>query len=122
MITNKNYVFDLANLSDKKTLFDFANEMIFDKNSVGIKSNRDSSPFRLLESPAKISSRSSNTRFVSFNPKKFCDRFTSLLQKKPAGHNFDLITEESIAVMNKLLQFKCNTIKQHLLLEFCCLN
>ena len=37
-ITNKNYNVDLASLSDKKFLYDFAQEMYFDVNAQGNKS------------------------------------------------------------------------------------
>ena len=38
MLTNKNYNVNLANLSDKKLMYDFAKEMIFDLKAVGKKS------------------------------------------------------------------------------------
>ena len=41
MITNKNYNVNLANLSDKKLLYDFAKEMNFDLKAQGNKSTRD---------------------------------------------------------------------------------
>ena len=41
MITNKIYIVDLAKLSDKKLLYDFAKEMKFDPKAVGKKSTRD---------------------------------------------------------------------------------
>ena len=41
MITNKNYNVDLANLSDKIIMYDFAKEMIFDLKAQGNKSARD---------------------------------------------------------------------------------
>ena len=40
MITYKNYNVDLASLSDKKLLYDFAKEMYFDVKARGIKSTR----------------------------------------------------------------------------------
>ena len=41
MITNKYYNVDLANLSDKNLMHDFAKEMHFDLKSLGNKSTRD---------------------------------------------------------------------------------
>ena len=41
MITNKNYNVDLANLVDKKIMYDFAKEMYFDEKATGNKSTRD---------------------------------------------------------------------------------
>ena len=41
MITRKDYKIDLASLSDKKLMYDFAKEMIFDLKAMGKKSNRE---------------------------------------------------------------------------------
>ena len=41
MITNKNYNVDLASLEDKKLMYEFAEEMIFDTKALGNKSTRD---------------------------------------------------------------------------------
>ena len=41
MITNNNYNVDLASLSDKKLMYDFAKETSFDLKSQGNKSSRD---------------------------------------------------------------------------------
>ena len=41
MITNSKYNVDLASLSDKKLMYDFAKEMHFDLNAPGNKSIRD---------------------------------------------------------------------------------
>ena len=41
MMTNKNYNVDLANLLDKKLMFEFAKEMYFDEKAPGNKSTRD---------------------------------------------------------------------------------
>ena len=56
MITNKNYNVDLASLSDKKLLYDFAKEMHFDERRVGNKSTRDKKLIKLLNSPAIMAS------------------------------------------------------------------
>ena len=68
MITNKNYNVDLASLSDKKLMFDFAKEMNFDKSRVGNKSTRDRTLITLLNSPAIMASGVSNTIFLSSDP------------------------------------------------------
>ena len=56
MITNKNYDVDLASLSDKKLMFDFAKEMYFDEKAPGNKSSTDRSFIRVLKSPAIMAS------------------------------------------------------------------
>ena len=43
-VTNKKYNDDLANLSDKKMLFEFAKEMCFDGKALSIESSGNRSP------------------------------------------------------------------------------
>ena len=47
MMTSNNYNVDLAKLTDKKLLFDFAKEMYFDEKTLGTESDRDKSLIRL---------------------------------------------------------------------------
>ena len=54
MITNKNYNVDLASLSDKKLMYDFAKEMHSDIKAQGNKSTRDRTLIKLLESPTRF--------------------------------------------------------------------
>ena len=61
MITNKNYNIDLASLSDKKLMYDFAKEMHFDERRVGNKSTRDKTLIKLLNSPTIKASGISKT-------------------------------------------------------------
>ena len=51
MITDSKYNVDLANLQDKKLLYDFAKELNFDTKAVGNKSTRDKTLIKLLKSP-----------------------------------------------------------------------
>ena len=51
MITNENYNVDLAILSDKNLMYDFAKEMYFDIKSQGDKSPRDRTLTKLPKSP-----------------------------------------------------------------------
>ena len=51
-ITNKNYSVDLASLSDKKLMYDFAKEMNFDIEAQGNKSTRDRTLLKFVKSPA----------------------------------------------------------------------
>ena len=113
MITNKNYNVDLASLSDKKLMFDFAKEMNFDKSRVGNKSTRDRTLITLLNSPAIMASGVSNTIFLSSDPDELCDRLKLLLQEKHAGNNSDIINDEIVAIIDKLLEYKCISKKQH---------
>ena len=95
MITNKNYNVDLAKLSDKKLMYDFAKEMKFDLKAISKKSTQDRTLIKLLKSPGLVVSASgvSNTKILSSNPKELCDRLKLSLQQKQAGNNSDIINK-----------------------------
>ena len=115
MITNSKFNVDLASLSDKKLMYDFAKEMHFDQNAVGNKSIRDRKLIKLLKSPGLMVSASgiSKTIFLSSNPDELCERLKFLLQEKHAGNNSDIINEEIVVIVDKLLEYKCISKKQH---------
>ena len=115
MITNGKYNVDLASLSDKKLMYDFAKEMHFDLNARGNKSTRDRTLINLLKSPGLIVSASgvSKTIFLPSDPDELCNRLKLLLQEKHAGNNSDLINDEIVAIIDKLLEYKCISEKQH---------
>ena len=113
MITNKNYNVNHASLSDKKLMYDFAKEMHFDERRVGNKSTRDRTLINLLNSPRIMASGLSKTIFLSSDPNELCDRLKLLLQEKHAGNNSDIINDEVVAIIDKLLEYKCITKKQH---------
>ena len=115
MITNKNFNVDLASLADKKIMYDFAKEMHFDTKAQGNKSTRDRTLIKLLKSPGLMVSASgvSKTIFLSSDPDELCDRLKLLLQEKHAGNNSDLINDEIVSIVDKLLEYKCITKKQH---------
>ena len=112
MITNTKFNVDLASLSDKKLMYDFAREMHFDLKAPGNKSTRDRKLIKLLESPAIMAS-GITTIFLSENPNELCDRLKLLLQEKHAGNNSDIINDEIIIIVDKLLEYKCISKKQH---------
>ena len=115
MITNSKFNVDLACLSDKKLLYDFAKEMHFYQKAVGKKSTRDRTLIKLLKSPGLRVSASgiSKTIFLSSDPDELCDRLKLLLQEKHAGNNSDIINDEIVAIVDKLLEYKCISKKQH---------
>ena len=113
MITNKNYNVDLASLSDKKLMYEFAKEMNFDLKAQGNKSTRDRTLIKLLKSPAIMVSGVSNTIFLSFDPDELCDRLKLLLQQKHGGNNSDIFNDEIVAIIDKLLEYKCMSKKKH---------
>ena len=106
MITNTKFNVDLASLSDKKLMYNFAKEMHFDLKAPGNKSTRDRKLSKLLESPAIMAS-GVTTIFLSENPNELCDRLKLLLQEKQAGNNSDLFNEEIVVIIDKLLEYKC---------------
>ena len=113
MITNKNYNVNHASLANKKLMYDFAKEMHFDERHVGNKSTRDRTLINLLNSPAIMASGITKTIFLSSDPDELCDRLKLLLQEKQAGNNSDIINDEIVAIVDKLLEYKCITKKQH---------
>ena len=115
MITNSKYNVDLASLADKKLMFDSAKEMHFDTKAQGNKSIRDRKLIKLLKPPGLMVSASgvSKTIFLSSDPDELCDRLRLLLQEKHAGNNSDIINDEIVAIIDKLLEYKCITKKQH---------
>ena len=112
MITNSKFNVDLATLSDKKLMYDFAKEMHFDPKAFGNKSTRDRKLIKLLKSP-KIMASGVTTIFLSENADELCNRLKLLLQEKHAGNNSDIINYEIIAIVDKLLEYKCISKKQH---------
>ena len=115
MITNSKFNVDLASLADKKLMYDFAKEMHFDPKASGNKSTRDRKLIKLLNSPGLIVSASgvSKTIFLSSDANELCDRLKLLQQAKHAGNNSDLINDEIVAIVDKLLEYKCISKKQH---------
>ena len=112
MITNSKFNVDLASLSDKKLMYDFAKEMHFDLNAPGNKSTRDRKLIKLLKSPAILASGVSKTIFLSSDPDELCNRLKLLLREKHAGNNSDIINDEIVAIIDKLLEYKCISKKQ----------
>ena len=94
-------------------MYDFAKEMHFDERRVGNKSTRDRTLINLLNSPAIMASGITKTIFLSTDPDELCDRLKLLLQEKHAGNNSDIINEEIVAIVDKLLEYKCISKKEH---------
>ena len=115
MITNKDYNVDHASLADKKLMYDFAKEMKFDQKAAGNNSIRDRTLIKLLKSPGLIVSASgvSKTIFLSSDPDELCEGLKLVLQEKIAGNNSDIINDEIVAIVVKLLEYECISKKQH---------
>ena len=113
VMTNYNFNVDHSNQQDRKRIYEFAKEMKYDVKSTGRPGVRHSSMIRLLESPDIMASGISETINLSSNPDELCDRLKLLLQERHAGKNSDIINNEIVAIVDKLLEYKCISKKQH---------
>ena len=112
VITNYKFNADHSSPQDKKLIYEFAKEMNYDTKSTGRPSTRHTSIIKILESPAIMAS-GIKTIFLSENADELCDRLKLLLQEKHGGNNSDLINDEIVAIIDKLLEYKCISKKQH---------
>ena len=113
VITNYKFNVDHSNQRDRKLIYEFAKEMNYDTKSIGRPSIRHNSMIRLLDQPAIMASGISKTIILSSNPNELCDRLKLLLQEKHGGNISNLIDEEIVAIIDKLLEYKCLSKKQH---------
>ena len=112
--TMTNYDFNVSHSDpkDQKLIYEFGKEMNFNIKQKVRKSDRDRSMIKLLKSPAIMAS-GVTTIFLSENPDELCNRLRLLLQEKHAGNNSNLINDEIPAIVDKLLEYKCISKKQH---------
>ena len=113
VITNYKFNVDHSSPQDKKLIYEFAKEMKYDINSIGRPGVRHNSMIRLLEQPAIMASGFSKTIILSSDPNELCDRLKLLLEEKQAGNNSDIISDEIVAIVDNLLEYKCISKKQH---------
>ena len=109
-----------ANPEDQKLINEFGKEMKIDIKQKGPNGKKDKSMIKLLESPAIKASGISNIIVLSSNPGELCDRLKLLLQERHGGNTSDLITQEVVAIVNKLLEYKFISKKQHKQLSIKC--
>ena len=113
VITNYKFNADHSSPQDKKLINEFAKEMRYDTKSTGRPSTRHESMIRLLDKPAIMASGISKTIILSSDPNELCDRLRILLEEKHAVNNSDIVNEEIVAIIDKLLEYKCISKKQH---------
>ena len=113
VITDYKFNVDHSNQQDRKIIFEFGKEMKFKLKNKGRPSIRHNSMIRLLNQPPIMASGFSKTIFLSSDPNELCDRLKLLLQEKHAGNNSDIINDEIVAIVDKLLEYKCISKKQH---------
>ena len=113
VITNYRFNVDHSNQQDRKIIYKFGKEMNYDTKSTDRPSVRHNSMIRLLDQPAIMASGFSKTIILSSDPNELCNRLKLLLQEKHGGNNSNLIDEEIVAIIDKLLEYKCISKKQH---------
>ena len=113
VITNYKFNVDHSNPQDKKLIYQFAKEMKYDIKNTGRPTVRHNSMVRLLDRPAIMTSGFSKTIILSSDPYELCNRLKLLLQEKQAGNNSDIINDEIVAIVDRLLEYKCISKKQH---------
>ena len=89
MTSDKNYIRDLAKISDDEVKYNFEKEKNFDIKSQNDKSTQDRILIKLLKSPGLMITASgvSKTIFLSPDPDELCNRLTLFLQEKHVGKN-----------------------------------
>ena len=112
-ITNHKFNADHSSQQDKKLIYEFAKEMNYDTKSTGRPSTRHTSIVKILNSPGIMASGVSKTIILSSDPNELCDRLKLLLQEKHAGNNSDIINDEIVAIVDKLLEYRCISKKEH---------
>ena len=112
LLTNYKYNADHSSPQDKKLIYEFAKEMNYDTKSTGRPSLRHSCTIKIFEPPTILASGISRTIILSSGPNELCDRLRLLLQEKHGGDNSNLIDEEIVAKVDKLLEYKCISKKQ----------
>ena len=87
--------------------------MNYDTKSTGRPTTRHTSFIKILESTAIMASGVSKTIFLSSDPKELRNRMKLLLQEKHAGNKSKIINDEIVAIVDKLVEYKCISKKQH---------
>ena len=106
IMTNIDFIVSHSNPNDQKLIYEFGKEMNFNIKQKGRKSDGDKSLIKLLKSPAILASGLS-TIFLPSNPDELCDRLKFLQQAKQAGNNSVILNEEIVAIVDKLLEYRC---------------
>ena len=113
LITDYKLNVDHSNKQNQQMIYEFGKEMKYKLKNKGRPSIRHNSMVRLLNQPPIMASGFSKTIFLSENADELCDRLKLLLQEKHGGNNSNLIDEEIVAIVDKLLEYKCISKKQH---------
>ena len=112
VVTNYKFTADHSTPQDKKLIYGFAKEMNYDTKGTGRPSIRHSCIIKILESPAIMASGISRTIILYSDHNELCDKLKLLLQEENAGINSDIFNDEIVAIVDKLLEYKCISKKQ----------
>ena len=113
VITDYKFNVDHSNKQNRQIIYEFGKEMKYKLKNKGKPSIRHNSMIRLLNQPPIMASGFSKTIFLSSDPNELCDRLKLLLPEKHAGNNSDIIDDEIVGIIDKLLEYKCISKKQH---------
>ena len=113
VITDYKFNVDHSNQQDRKIIYEFGKEMKYKLKNKGRPSIRHNSMIRLLNHPPIMASGISKTIILSSDANELCDRLKLLLQEKHAGNNSDIINDEIVAIVDKLLEYRCISKKEH---------
>ena len=113
VITDYKFNVDHSNQRDRKIIYEFGKEMKYRLKNKGRPSIRHNSMIRLLNQPPIKASGFTKPIILSSDPNELCNRLKLLLQEKHGGNNSNLIDEEIVAIVDKLLEYKCLPKKEH---------
>ena len=113
LITNYKFNADHSSPQDKKLIFEFAKEMNYDTKSIGRPSIRQDSIIKRPNSPAIMASGISKTKILCSDPNELWDRLRISSQERHGGNISNSIDKEIVALVDKLLDYKCISEKQH---------
>ena len=113
VITDYKFNVDHSNKQNQQIIYEFGKEMKYKLKNKGRPSVRHISMIRLLNQPPITASGFTKTIILSSDPIELCDRLKLLLHEKHGGNNSNLIDEEIVAIIDKLLEYKCLSKKQH---------
>ena len=113
VITDYKFNVDNSNKQNRQIIYEFGKEMKYKLKNKGRPSIRHNSMTRLLNQSPITGSGFTKTIILSSDPDELCNRLRLLLQEKHAGNNSDIINKESVAIVDKLLEYKYISKKQH---------
>ena len=89
--------------------------MYLDVRATDNKSTRDRTLGKVHKSPSIMiyASGISNTIKLSSDPNELFDRIKLILQEKQAKNHSDIINVEIVVTLDKLIEYKCISKKQH---------